>query len=220
MQYIIELIATFFALILVLGLHEFAHAFVAVKNGDPTPRLYGRYTVNPLAHFDIVGLLCFMFARFGWAKPVPVNPANFRNYKSGLVQVSVAGVAMNYILAFLAYPLYLLCRRYLPDMLLFDELIVYFFLFVWMLSLNFCVFNLLPLYPLDGFRLVDALNTRRGKVYMFLRNYGQYILLGLILLSFLADVSGLYYLDLLGWFMRFATDIVGWPISALWGLIL
>lgn len=216
---IISLIATFLAVVVVLSFHEFAHAHMAVKNGDPTPRLYHRYTLNPVAHFDLLGLLCFLFARFGWAKPVPINPGNFRHYKKGLVEVSLAGVVMNYIMAFVAFPLYALCLKYLPDMLLFDELITFFFEFVFILSLNFCVFNFLPLYPLDGFRLVDALSTRRGKVYMFLRNYGQYILLGLVLLSILADMTGFVYIDLLGWFMQFATNILGWPITALWGLI-
>lgn len=92
-------------------------------------------------------------------------------------------------------------------------------------SLSFCVFNLLPFYPLDGFRIVDALSKRRGKVYRFLRQYGHYILLFLIAESFLCDifvrlgVSQMSYLDLLGWVMYFATNIVGWPISALWSAI-
>jgi Zn-dependent protease len=68
---------------IVLPLHEFAHAFAAVKNGDLTPRLNNRYTLNPLAHFDLIGLICFAFVGFGWAKPVPINPYNFNNYKKG-----------------------------------------------------------------------------------------------------------------------------------------
>ena len=91
--------------------------------------------------------------------------------------------------------------------------------------MSFCVFNLLPLYPLDGFRIVDALNKRRGKIYRFLRQYGYWILLALIAESFICNifvrmgVSQMAAFNVLGWLMRFATDILGWPISALWGLI-
>ena len=74
-------LANFLAILIVLPCHEFAHAFAAVKNGDETPRLSGRYTLNPFAHFDPLGLVMLIVLRFGWAKPVPVNPDNFRNRK-------------------------------------------------------------------------------------------------------------------------------------------
>ena len=92
-------------------------------------------------------------------------------------------------------------------------------------SLSFCVFNLLPFYPLDGFRLVDALDKRHGKVYQFLRKYGYYILLALIFESFLCKVCvnfgirQMEWFDILGYFMTFAKDYLGWPITALWGLV-
>lgn len=218
-QRIIEFLSLFIAGAIVISFHEFAHAFAAVKNGDNTPKAYNRYTLNPVAHFDLLGILCFVFARFGWAKPVPINPYNFRKYRLGLFTVSIAGVLMNYLMAFLAYPLYVVCYNYLPDMMLFDEVITLSVGYIWVLSLNFCVFNLLPFYPLDGFRIVDALNRKRGPIYRFLHRYGQYVLLSLVLLSIVADFTGFYYIDLLGWFMRFATDIVGWPITAVWNTI-
>ena len=90
------IIASFIAVAVVLSLHEFAHAFVAYKCGDVTPKLNGRLTINPIAHFDLLGLLMFTFAGFGWAKPVPINPYNFRHYKRGLGFTAVAGVVMNY----------------------------------------------------------------------------------------------------------------------------
>lgn len=76
-ELVLRYICSFLALMVVLPLHEFAHAFMAVKHGDMTPKLYNRYTINPLAHFDLIGLACFVFAGFGWAKPVPINPNNF-----------------------------------------------------------------------------------------------------------------------------------------------
>ena len=81
-QKFILYLASFVAVLIVIPCHEFAHAFVAVKCGDETPRNSGRYTLNPFAHFDPLGLLMMVLLRFGWAKPVPVNPNNFKNYKN------------------------------------------------------------------------------------------------------------------------------------------
>ena len=111
-QDVMYLLASFLAVAIVLSLHEFSHAFVAYKCGDPTPKEYGRLTVNPLAHFDILGLVLFAFAGFGWAKPVPIDPYNFRHYKRGLAFTAVAGVLMNYLTVFLFYPLFLLVAMY------------------------------------------------------------------------------------------------------------
>jgi Zn-dependent protease len=225
--YPIELIASFLAVVVVLTLHEFSHAFVAYKCGDPTPKWNGRLSLNPLRHFDILGLVCFTLVGFGWAKPVPINADNFKKYRLGLGLTASAGIIVNYISAFLFFPLYCVIFYYavpvMPDFLsvFFDRLTYLLFAY----SLSFCVFNLLPLYPLDGFRIVDAVNRRRGKVYRFLRNNGYIILLGLIIESFICDmfvrfgVGIMSYFDILGWFMQFATGIFGWPITALWGLI-
>ena len=168
---IIKYISIFLALMLVLPLHEFAHGFAAVKSGDWTPKMYNRYTLNPLAHFDPVGLICFAVIGFGWAKPMPVNPSNFKNYKLGCFLVSIAGIVANYLLAFLVYPLLILSILYVPTFGYFTTVLVNALGYAFRLSLVFFVFNLIPLYPLDGFRLVDALNKKRGKVYMVLRNY-------------------------------------------------
>ena len=224
--YPLELLASFFAVVVVLTLHEFSHAFVAYRCGDPTPKWNRRLTLNPLRHFDLVGLLCFTLVGFGWAKPVPINADNFKKYRLGLGLTASAGSVMNYICAWLFFPLYLVVHLYgsaMPEFLYFFLESLTYFLFAY--SLSFCVFNLLPLYPLDGFRIVDAVNRRRGKVYRFLRNYGHYILLGLIVESFICDmfvrfgIMQMANFDILGWVMKFATDIFGWPITALWGLI-
>ena len=229
MDYIVYLLASFLAVMVVITLHEFSHAFVAYKCGDPTAKFNGRMTLNPIKHFDPIGIVMFALVGFGWARPVPVNPNNFLHYRSGSFWTSAAGIITNYISAFLFYPIFLLTINYLlPNssaMTYGHEFVYLFTQFLFAYSLSFCVFNLLPFYPLDGFRMVDALNKKRGKVYRFLRNYGYYILMGLIFLSFVARnlairVPFFGYFDILGYVMTFATNIFGWPITALWDLIL
>ena len=227
----LRIIASFIAVAVVLSLHEFAHAFVAYKCGDVTPKLNGRLTVNPIAHFDLLGLLMFTFAGFGWAKPVPINPYNFRHYKRGLGFTAVAGVVMNYITAFLFYPVYLLILRFVN---LPWEPVNFFLstlpLLMYSYSLAFCVFNLIPLPPLDGWRVVEAVNRKRGRVFRFFQRYGNIILLVLIGIHFLVNILSRFeyfviasqifsYIDILGYIMDFVTHYLGWPITALWGLI-
>ena len=217
---IIKYISILLALMLVLPLHEFAHGFAAVKSGDWTPKLYNRYTLNPLAHFDPIGLICFAIIGFGWAKPMPVNPKNFKNYKLGCFFVSIAGVLANYLLAFFVYPLLILSILYVPTFGYYTTVLVNMLYYAFRLSLVFCVFNLIPLYPLDGFRLVDALNKRRGKLYMILRNYGIFILYAFFFLGIFADATGLYQLDILGNLINYVVSIINRPILLFWGLIL
>lgn len=228
----LELVASFLAVVVVLTLHEFSHAFVAYKCGDPTPKWHGRLSVNPLRHFDPIGLLCFTLVGFGWAKPVPIDPNNFRKPRKGLALTASAGIVMNYITAFVFYPIFLVVFRYLSVPFLSDFLF-YLTLFLYSYSLSFCVFNLLPFPPLDGFRIVDACSKKRGKIYTFLQKYGYYILIFLIAESFLCRIFTDYlgvsvigaqgvqimgYLNILGWVMTFATKYLGFPILAIWGL--
>lgn len=220
-------LASFIAVVVVLTLHEFAHAFVAYRCGDPTPKWNKRLSINPARHFDLLGLLCFTFAGFGWAKPVPINPDNFKNYRLGCGLTASAGIIMNYVTAFLFFPLMLVVLNFNYSSM--PELLSYFLLQLTLLlysySLSFCVFNLLPFYPLDGFRIVEACSKRRGKIYRFLRKYGSYILFFLIAESFLCNlfvefgVWQMSWFNILGYIMNFATKYLGYPILAFWGWI-
>ena len=215
-------LASFLAVLIVLPCHEFAHAFAAVKNGDETPKYAGRYTLNPFAHFDPLGLVMLILLKFGWAKPVPVNPDNFRNYKKGCIWVSVAGVLANIALAIIFCPVYLLVAK--KGILLINAqwaeyinaLIYYFFYSLFYMNIGLFVFNLLPIYPLDGFRLYDALTTRHGKFYYFLRQNSFYIMIAILLLGYAGDMLGLPWLDIVGMLVKY----VSMPILYLWRLIL
>ncbi len=222
-EYFLQIIAGLLAAIIVLSLHEYAHALVAYKCGDPTAKFLGRMTLNPAKHFDPLGLIAFAIAGFGWAKPVPINPNNFHNYRWGTFWTSAAGILTNLFTAFLFYPLYYLVVRFVCPMFAgkYAELFFYyFFAFLYLRSLSFCVFNLLPVYPLDGFRMIDAFNRRRGKVYWFIRNYGYYCLLGLILVHYAASRFHLFaYLDILGYVMTYAIRYLRWPIELFWNWI-
>ena len=215
-------LANFLAILIVLPCHEFAHAFAAVKNGDETPRLSGRYTLNPFAHFDPLGLVMLIVLRFGWAKPVPVNPDNFRDRKKGCVWVSIAGVLTNIVMAIVVCPLFILVAY---NKILYigqswsgyiDKLIHYFFASLFYMNIGLFVFNLLPIYPLDGFRLYESLSTKRGKFYYFVTRYSFYILIGILLLGYVSDIFGIWWLDILG----VAMQQISRPIIYLWSLIL
>ena len=223
-EYLLSILAGALAAIVVITFHEFAHAFIAYKCGDPTAKFSGRMTLNPVKHFDPLGMLMFALVGFGWAKPVPVNPYNFRHYKSGAFWTSAAGIIMNYLMAFILYPVFVLAVMYLCPVFegKYAEIFIYYvFYMLFAYSLNFCVFNLLPFYPLDGFRIYDALTTKRGKFYWFLRQYGYYIFLGLMLVSILSrNIPMLGQFDVLGHVMSFATDVLGKPITLFWDMIL
>lgn len=218
------------AVLFVFVPHEFAHAFVAYKCGDPTAKMQGRLTLNPVKHVDPAGFVLCILTGFGWAKPVPIYPYNFRHYRKGLFLTAIAGVVTNYIIAFIAYPIFLLLVLYaVPAVTVGVQAVEFFeevFYLIFAYSLSVFVFNLLPLYPLDGFRVVESLTREVNPVRRFLRNYGRYILLILVLESFLCDILSSYtslpyvkYFDILGYVHWFAQNILGFPITAMWNAI-
>ncbi len=227
MDQLIFYLASILAVIFVFAPHEFAHAYVAYKCGDPTAKMRGRMTLNPLKHLDPVGFILCALAGFGWAKPVPIDPYNFKNYRKGLFLTAIAGVVTNYIIAFIGYLLLLPVMYYWTSGLY--ELWLFFFYFfrnLFVFNLSVFIFNLLPLYPLDGFRVVEAFTRQVNPVQRFLRTYGQYILIILVVESFLCgiviDNTALYffkYFDILGYIQWFAVNILGYPIRLIWNLV-
>ena len=173
-----------FALCLGIILHELAHGFVALKCGDDTAKLMGRLSLNPLKHFDAFGILCFLFIGFGWAKPVPVNEMKYRNFKRGQRLVSLAGIVVNIILAFIFSGLYFFFYR---DLIfstnMFLNFLGYFILFGFMINISLAIFNLLPLYPLDGFKFLRSFMRPNNKFILFMERYGNLILIILFFTS-------------------------------------
>ena len=168
------------AILIGLTIHEWAHAYAAYKRGDPTAKNLGRMSLNPLVHLDIWGFLCLLFVGFGWAKPVPVNPRNFKNFRRDDVIVSLAGITANFITACAVMILYALCLRLSPDMrgsAVFKSIVSN----IIVINLSLMLFNLIPVHPLDGSHIFEILLLRRApRVILFLRNYGMYILLALL----------------------------------------
>lgn len=230
MSQLIYYLSAIVAVIFVFVPHEFAHAYVAYKCGDPTAKMRGRMTLNPIKHIDVYGFVACVLVGFGWAKPVPINPYNFKHYRRGLFLTSIAGVVANYIVAFIAYPLLLLVVTFfkantLPAFYLYAFL-EQTFLSVFIFSLSVFIFNLLPFNPLDGFRIVQSATREISPVQRFLKNYGMYILIVIVLESFLCGILTDYahlpyaeYFDILGYARWFALNILGYPIRLVWDLV-
>ncbi len=173
------------ALLIALTVHEYAHARVAVWLGDYTPRYAGRLTLNPVAHLDPLGLIMLWLFKFGWAKPVPINPNNFRDMKQGMVLVSLAGPGSNILMALITKIIIVLLFKL--DLLTG----------VWgmVLSLTYsyniilAVFNLIPLPPLDGSKiLMSLLPGRQAYWFASIEQYGTFILLALAAIGVLGAI--------------------------------
>lgn len=174
------------ALLFALTLHEFCHAYTAVRMGDDTPARQGRLTLNPLVHLDLIGFFLFFFAGFGWAKPVQVNPDAFRNPRRDDILVSIAGPLSNLAGAVLFAVLIkglLLANPNIFDGIQGNIIFGILFYFVW-LNLILALFNILPIPPLDGSHIVFDLLPPRYAIFKesFFR-YGGVLLIAVILLG-------------------------------------
>src|SRR5665647_1037814 len=176
----------FLALVIAFSIHEFAHAYAADKFGDPTPRSMGRVTLNPRVHLDILGTLLIFLVGFGWAKPVLINRANFKKPRLMGIIVSAVGPISNIIIAFIGLLIvYLLSYYHVIDgssvgiqkaiSLFFNKLII--------LNIVLFLFNLLPLPPLDGYRIVQDLLPTEQRVK--LQQYEQWAIYFFLLMVFL-----------------------------------
>lgn len=201
------------AIFIGLTFHEFAHAFVADRLGDSTPRLQGRVTLNPLAHIDWIGLLCLFFVGFGWGQPVQIDPRNFRYPRRDEFLVSIAGVAMNFLLAVVFA---LICKGLLAargtswtsfgfgmDIWMMLEYVI-------IINLVLMTFNLIPVPPLDGFNiLAQIIGFGQTETYWRIYTCGNWILIALIVFG----ITGMILTPCVQFLYNLIAGIVGLPMG-------
>lgn len=174
MSQILDILTTAIALLFVLVTHEVAHGIVALWNGDDTAKNSGRLSLNPLKHLDLYGTLFLIVFRFGWANPVPINPNKFRNRGLGLFTVSIAGIVVNIFTAFIFMLVYFYLSTHgiylvLSLRLIIEKIIIF--------GISFAVFNLIPIPPLDGSRIIASLLPDKYQNFMFKYEKYSFILL-------------------------------------------
>lgn len=180
---ITELLARMIVLFSAITVHEYAHGFVAYKLGDPTAKYSGRLSLNPLSHIDPFGAICMVLFRFGWAKPVPINPMYFKDRKKGTALVSIAGPLANITLAFLSTVIFALYLVFLAPYIWtpLSSFISEIFVQLALLNISFAIFNLIPFPPLDGGKILGAFLSQES--YMNLLQYERFGFPILIILS-------------------------------------
>lgn len=191
-DFIIYTISAIVVIFITLPVHEFAHGFIATKLGDPTPKYQGRLTLNPFAHIDYIGALMIIVAGFGWARPVQVDARNFKNAKVGMALTALAGPVSNLIVALISMLIFYTIT-FFTQLNGFFTYIGLLFLYVASINISLAVFNLIPIPPLDGSRLLSAFLPNR--IYYKLMSFERYFFLIIMLLIFTGFLD--YPLDFL-----------------------
>lgn len=184
LQLMIMFFARLFIVFCILPLHEYAHAFVATKLGDQTARLSGRLTISPFAHLDPIGAIMIFLVGFGYAKPVPVNPRNFKDPKKGMALTAIAGPLANILLSII-FLIFLHVSALFGNGIMASAFVSFFY-FAASINIGLAIFNLIPIPPLDGSRILQLLIP--NKYYFKFAQYERYIVLvvfGLIIFGVL-----------------------------------
>ena len=209
---VIHFLITIFVFMISLTLHEFAHAFAAFKCGDPTAKLSGRMTLNPLKHIDLTGFLMFIFLGVGWARPVPINPMNFKKYKTGTRIVSSAGVLANFAIGLLSAIIYTVLIATIGSASGIAMGYVYTILIYFMLVNSFLfMFNILPIPPLDGFNFISTFVKQENKFMNYMAKNGFKVLIGILLVGLLTDL--LFGFDIFTVYLELMYKLVYTPIT-------
>jgi Zn-dependent protease len=182
MNTILDILYTVPGIIIGFAFHEFAHAYVSDRLGDPTPRNLGRLTISPLSHIDPIGFILILIAGFGWARPVPVNSRYYKNPRRDEILVSLAGPGMNLLLAIVFSVLLKVLTVYGLYSMNNSDIIYNLFMSTIWINIVLFVFNLIPLPPLDGYHiLINIIPTTNYKLFYYLEQYSTIILILLII---------------------------------------
>lgn len=203
-------------LILALTVHEYAHAKTSDRLGDPTPEQQGRLTLNPFAHMDPVGTICLLFAKFGWGKPVQINPAYYRNPARDSALVAAAGPISNFILSFILFiVLSLLIIFGNPESVMITTLVTMVYSGA-LLNIGLGLFNLLPFPPLDGSKILRYF--LKGKALEFMYNMERYSFI-IILVLYLSDLPSMILSPLMTWITNGMFYLVETIVVSISGLL-
>jgi len=203
MEFLLDLLYTLPAVFIALTVHECAHAFMSYKLGDPTAKLTGRLTLNPIEHIEPLGFICLLCFGFGWAKPVMVNYSNLKKPMRDSALISLAGPLSNFICALVFTLIYYACCMLLPSAS-WSYAVVTVLLYVVVINIGLGLFNLVPCPPLDGSKILYAFLPHKGR--LFFDRYEQYLNLALIFVLLLGSWTSV---DVLG----FLDVISGWIID-------
>ena len=197
------------ACLISLTVHELSHGLVAYRLGDPTAKLNGRLTLNPLSHIDWIGLFLLLAVGVGWAKPVPVDPRNFKNPRKGMAITALAGPFSNFVLALVSLGMGSLLFHFAPA----NRPLAYILLFLCqlaVLNVGLGLFNLIPFPPLDGSRVLEMLLPERA--YRWVMRYERYLIVAVVLLAWSGFFGGPLY-SAMAWVLRQLCQVTQFPFS-------
>lgn len=199
--------------IVAMTFHEFAHAYVATKLGDDTPRLQGRLNLNPMSHIDPLGLISLALLGFGWGKPVQINPRNFDGKYSlskAEALVAAAGPIMNFIIAFIFLIIYVILGEAVTTLTKTTEIIVTIIVSIISVNIGLGVFNLIPVYPLDGSKVLNHFLPYKGREWLINNQFILTIVLFAVVI----------YTDIIGYIANLVMSGMLWVAIQLVGIFI